>query len=122
MIQEIMDDSKKTAQDAIVSELDAQQAYEAFIKDTNKSIKKKKEALAADDEDIAQDKVEEARDEGDKRYTIGDILKLGDMATAIHGECDFTLDHFEERQSSREAEIEALKQSKSIFSGAGFGR
>merc|ERR1719198_29643 len=39
MIQQIMDDSKKTEADAITSELDAQQAYEAFIKDTNKAIK-----------------------------------------------------------------------------------
>merc|ERR1719473_2056007 len=39
MINEIIADSKKTEQDAIVGELNSQSAYEAFIKDTNKDIK-----------------------------------------------------------------------------------
>merc|ERR1719161_537844 len=122
MINDIIADSKKTEQDAIVGELNSQAAYEAFIKDTNKDIKAKQEAIAADEEDVAEDKVQETRDEGDKRHTVAEILKLGDMAKAIHGECDFTLDNFDERQHSRDSEIEALKQSKAIFSGAGFGR
>merc|ERR550514_1685882 len=52
MIQQIIADSKATEQDAIASELDAQQAYEAFVQDTNKSIRKKKESIAADDENL----------------------------------------------------------------------
>merc|ERR1719335_1483559 len=122
MINDIIADSKATEKDAVVGELDAQSAYEAFIKDTNKDIKAKQAAIAADEEDVAKDKVQETQDEGDKRETGAQILKLGDMAKAIHGGCDFTLDHFEERQHSRESEIEALKQAKAIFSGAGFGR
>jgi len=122
MIQQIISDSKATEQDAIASELDAQQAYEAFVQDTNKSIRKKKESIAADDENLAEDQVEESRDETDKRSTEGEILKLGDMNEAIHQACDFTLNNFEARQNSRDQETEALKQAKAIFSGAGFGR
>jgi hypothetical protein len=122
MIQQIITDSKATEKDALVSELDAQAAYEAFIQDTNKSIKKNQEALNANAEALAEDQVEEAHDEADKKHTIGDILKLGDMNGAIHGACDFTLDNFDERQGTRDQETEALKQAKAIFSGAGFGR
>jgi len=122
MIQQIITDSKATEQDALVSELDAQSAYEAFIKDTNISIRKNQEALNANAESLAEDQVEEAHDEADKKHTIGDILKLGDMNAAIHGACDFTLDNFDERQATRDQESEALKQAKAIFSGAGFGR
>jgi len=122
MIQQIISDSKAAEQDAIVSELDAQKSYEAFVQDTNKSIKKKQQAIAADAEDLAEDEVEEAHDEADKRATEGEILKLADMNKAIHGGCDFTLNNFDARQSARDQETEALKQAKAIFSGAGFGR
>lgn len=122
MVQQIVTDSKNTEKDALISETDAQQAYEAFIQDTNIAIRKNQEALNADEEALAEDQVEEAHDEADKKHTFGDILKLGDMAGALHGACDFTLDNFDERQSTRDQEIEALKQAKSIFSGAGFGR
>jgi len=44
------------------------------------------------------------------------------MNGALHEGCDFTLDNFEVRQEAREGEVEALKQAKAIFSGAGFGR
>merc|ERR1719453_1216988 len=79
MIQQIIADSKATEKDALVSELDAQASYEAFIQDTNKSIKKHQEALNSNAEALAEDQVEEAHDEADKKHTIGDILKLGDM-------------------------------------------
>ena len=36
----------------------------------------------------------------------------------LHGECDFTIKHFDVRQESRDSEIEALKQSVAILSGA----
>merc|ERR1719428_1351672 len=122
MIEEIMSDSKKTEQDAITSELYAQAGYEAFVQDTNKAIKKNQIAITADEENLAQDQVQEAHDEADKKHTIGEILTLGEMNGSIHGACDFTLNNFDARQTSRDQETEALKQAKAIFSGAGFGR
>merc|ERR1719238_656915 len=80
MIQAIIDDSKKTEADAITSELDAQSAYEAFVKDTNKSIKKKQSAINADEENIAEDQIKETQDKEDDRTTIADILTLADMS------------------------------------------
>merc|ERR1719235_1843104 len=112
LIENIIDDSAGVEKDAIKAEQDAQAAYEGFIKDTNAEIKAKQEALVND----------EANDETDKRGTIQDILKLGGINGALHTSCDFTLDNFETRQTARDGEIEALKQAKSIFSGAGFGR
>merc|ERR1719162_1520885 len=122
MVQDIMADSKATESDANVAELDAQSSYEAFIQDTNKAIKANQQAITADQENIAQDNVEESHDEADKKHTIGEILTLGEMNGSIHGACDFTLNNFDARQTSRNEETEALKQAKSIFSGAGFGR
>merc|ERR1719235_1404476 len=79
-------------------------------------------ADSANEEMEAKDKVQEANDETDKRGTIADLLNLGSMNGALHEGCDFTLDNFEVRQVARDGEVEALKQAKAIFSGAGFGR
>merc|ERR1719399_2073294 len=121
LLKSIMDsisqDSKDTEKDAINAEQDAQAAYEAFIRDSNTLLKSIMDSISHDNEVKANDEIKEAQDEGDKRMTIQDILALGSMKQALHTECDFTLDNFDERQSKRDDEIEALKQSKAIFSG-----
>merc|ERR1719313_1766549 len=122
LIENVIADSAKVEKDAIQAEQDAQAAYEAFIKDTNEEIKVKQQGIVADEENMARDLVQEANDETDKRGTIADLLNLGSMNGALHEGCDFTLDNFEVRQEARDGEVEALKQAKAIFSGAGFGR
>merc|ERR1719159_868132 len=122
LIENVIADSAKVEKDAIAAEQDAQTAYEAFIKDTNAEIKAKQAGIVADEENLARDVVQEANDETDKRGTISDLLNLESMSGAIHQSCDFTLDNFETRQEARDGEVEALKQAKAIFSGAGFGR
>jgi len=117
LIEGIIADSKDTEKDAIAAEQDAQKAYESFIKDSNDAVKALQATLSSDQEEKAKDEVKEVQDEGDKRMTIEDILKLGEVNQALHTSCDFTMDNFEERQSKRDDEIEALKQSKAIFSG-----
>jgi len=54
---------------------------------------------------------------GDLKTTIADILSLDEVAKNLHGQCDFLLKFFEERQSKRSQEIDALNQAKAIFSG-----
>merc|ERR1719235_1051911 len=122
LIENIIADSADAEADAMKAEQDAQVAYEEFIKDTNKEIKAKQQAIVNDEENEGKDKIQEANDETDKRGTVQDLLKLGSLNGALHTSCDFTLDNFETRQTAREGEIDALKQAKSIFSGAGFGR
>merc|ERR1719504_175332 len=122
LIENVIADSAKVEKDAIQAEQDAQTAYEAFIKDTNAEIKAKRAGVVADEENLARDLVQEANDNTDKRGTIADLLNLESMNGAIHQSCDFTLDNFETRQEARDGEVEALKQAKAIFSGAGFGR
>jgi len=122
MITNIIDESKAVEKDALVAESDAQVAYEGYVQDTNKMIETKNKAIVGDKEIIAEDKSDEAQDETDKKGTVKDILKLADGAQNLHKSCDFTLDNFDVRQKARDDEVEALKQAKAIFSGAGFGR
>merc|ERR1719262_1025806 len=118
LLQNIIEESIETEKDALEAENTAQAAYEEFVKSSNDQIAAMYNQIANDEEVEAEDAKKEAADEGDKRATIGDILKLGEVSTTLHEACDFTVNNFDERQTSRSQEMEALKQSKSIFSGA----
>jgi len=98
MIQQIINDAKAMEAETILSEEDAQKAYEDFVKDTNGSIeaKENKEAVMLELEQLANYKAE------------------------LHSSCDFVMKNFEIRQTARDEEIEALKQAKAILSGAKF--
>merc|ERR1719327_1763922 len=120
LLENIIDESKETEKDALEAENTAQAAYEEFIKTSNDQIAAMFVQIGNDEEIEAEDAKKEVQDEGDKRATIGDILKLGEVSGTLHEACDFTVNNFSTRQESRSQEMEALKQAKSIFSGAGF--
>merc|ERR1719160_2118393 len=116
LLENIIDESKETEEDAIKGESDAQAAYEEFVKNTNASIEAMGEQIVSDDEVIAADTKKEVADEGDKRATVTDLLKLNEVSGTLHEACDFTVDNFSERQSKRGQEMDALKQAETIFS------
>mmetsp|Transcript_158031 Transcript_158031/g.288038 ORF Transcript_158031/g.288038 Transcript_158031/m.288038 type:complete len:695 (-) Transcript_158031:65-2149(-) len=120
MIQTIIDEAKAVEKEAIVAEADAQKAYEAFVKDTNESIwskekdvinKSESKAKAESDLVVATDGLTSAED------TLDGLAKY---KGELHSSCDFVLKNFEIRQTARDEEVEALKQAKSILSGANF--
>merc|ERR1719235_905881 len=118
LLESVIDESKETEEDALAAENDAQAAYEAFVKNTNAALKTMQESIVTDEEIIAKDTKKEVEDEGDKRATVQDLLKLGEMSSTLHEACDFTVDHFSERQEKRAGEMDALKQAEAIFAGA----
>merc|ERR1719502_136977 len=120
MIQHVINDSKKVENDAIADETTAQAAYEGFIKDSNKLINANNEDIASKSEAKAKADMEKATAEGDLKGTVDTILTLADTSKTLHDQCDFLLKNFEERQSSRTQEIDALNQAKAIFSGMKF--
>jgi len=118
MIQSIIDDAKAMENEAIVAEEDAQKGYENFVKDSNASIDdktkeiiEKTETKAKSDENLVEDT--ESHDNA--------VAELADLSAAngeLHASCDFVMKNFEIRQSSRDEEIQALKQATAILSGA----
>ena len=50
--------------------------------------------------------------------TLDELTQLANENRDLHGECDYTLKNFDVKQESRDNEIEALKQSVAILSGA----
>jgi len=117
MLDGVVAESKDLETKAIAAENSNQAAYEHFLKDTNKLITSNNKNIANKSDAKAKADMSKAQAEGDLKATIQDILSLDEMAKELHDQCDFLLKNFDERQSSRSGEMDALRQAKAIFSG-----
>merc|ERR1719333_714439 len=116
MIEEIVTESKDLEMKALGDEQASQAAYEGYVKDGNKAITAATTDIANKAITAATTDQALAEADGDLKSTIDTILKLGDMSSELHSQCDFLLKNFEARQSARTEEIDALNQAKQIFS------
>merc|ERR1719379_3205277 len=96
MLEQVIADTETLEKDAIQAETDAQKGYEAFVKDTNKSIEEKN-----------RDITNKSEQQGNKNE-----------AADLHKACDFTLENFEVVQAATEQEMESLDQAKSVLQGS----
>jgi outer membrane murein-binding lipoprotein Lpp len=122
MIQQIINDAKAMEADAIQGEEDAQAAYEDFVKDTNASIEEKSRDITNKSETRAQAEADKTESDTNLEGILSELQMLANESADLHSACDFVLKNFDIRQSSRDQEVEALKQSIAILSGASFGR
>merc|ERR1719272_876612 len=120
MIQQIIDDAKAMAAEAIKGEEDATAAYEAFVKDTNTQIEGRKKEIVNKSEEkaVAEGDLQAANE--DKAKVMATLEELSTESADLHKACDFTLKNFDIRQLAKDQEIEALKQAKAILSGVAF--
>jgi hypothetical protein len=120
MIKTIINDAKTMEAEVIRAEEDAQKAYEDFVKDSNASIQEKTKSQVNKTEERA--KAEENLNQAvqDKEAALLELEQLSNYNAELHSSCDFIMKNFEIRQTARDEEIEALKQAKSILSGAKF--
>jgi len=121
MMQDIIDDSKKTEAEAIYDEQQVQEEYEVFVMDSNRLIDDKTRALINKNEVKAE--TEKTKTEAEvTRGEVQDTLNtLYDEAHNIHIDCDYLLKNWEIRATARDEEIEAIRQGIQMFSGASFG-
>merc|ERR1719305_1023512 len=112
MIEQIIADAKTMEADAIKAETDSQKAYEAFVKDTNKSIEEASRAITNKTE-------EKASAEADKTTAMNEQQQNQNENADLHKACDFTLNNFEVKQAALEQEMEALGQAKAVLAGSG---
>jgi predicted nucleic acid-binding Zn-ribbon protein len=117
MIEQIIEDSKKTEADAVSTEREAQANYETFIKDSNNLIKELTDAITEKTDGIASSKTEAEDAKSDHTATVEELEMLAEHKAELHGQCDFTLSNFDIRQKARLQEIEAIGQAKAILSG-----
>jgi len=120
MIQNVINDAKAMEAEAIKGEEESQATYEDFVKNTNKSTEEKQLDLTnkGSTKAKAEGDLVEAKENQDS--IMGEIEQLMSAAADLHKSCDYTIKNFDLRQQTRDDEIEALKQSIAIFSGASF--
>merc|ERR1719262_667446 len=118
LLEECMADSKRTEDEAITAEQDAQVTYESFMKDSNESIEQKLNQITNKSTHLAQAKEEAILTKTDLENAMKELQRLADENADLHKSCDFILKNFDARQDARAAEIEALKEAKAILSGA----
>merc|ERR1719456_57654 len=121
MIQQIINDAKAMADEAIANENDAAQAYQDFVRDTNVSITSKTKDIMNKSETKAQAEADKAEAETNLESVLSELQLGANQSRDLHSSCDFVLNNFDIRQHARDDEIEALKQSIGILSGASYG-
>jgi outer membrane murein-binding lipoprotein Lpp len=120
MMSGIINDAKAMEAEAIRGEESAQKNYEEFVIDTNNSIEMKVKDITSKTEAKAKAEGDKVEAETERDSVLGELEQLANENADLHKSCDFTLKNFELRQTAREEEIEALKQSIAMFSGASF--
>merc|ERR1719182_974122 len=118
MLEEVLADTKKTEDQAMASEADSQSAYENFMKDSNKSIKKTTQSISDMTGSRAAAKEELSMAKTDFGQTMTELEGLDQTNVDLHKSCDYTLKNFDTRQQARAAEMDALNEAKNILSGA----
>jgi len=120
LLQQIISDAKMMEQEAINAEKTAQQAYESFIKNSNKVIEEKNTESINKTESKAQAEQDRTEAEQKRDNLVTELEQLSNSNADVHRSCDFVLKNFEIRQEARDQEVEALRQAKAILSGAQF--
>jgi len=118
MLEDVLADSRKTEDDAIAAEDDAQTAYEQFMKDSNKSITEHMKKITDMTEARAKNKESLSMAKTDFASTMKELEGLNTVLGDLNKQCDYVLNNFEARQAARAAEMDALKEAKAILSGA----
>lgn len=118
MIEQCIEDAKKSEAEAIASEQDSQTAYQNFMKDSNESIIKYTKAINNMSEELAKAKEELVNTKEDLDSVNTDIQDLSETDADLHKSCDFLLQNFDVRQQARADEVDALNEAKAILSGA----
>jgi septal ring factor EnvC (AmiA/AmiB activator) len=105
---------------ASTDEAAAQKDYETLMSESAatraqdaKSITDKEKSKAE-----LETKMEAAKES--KALSIEEQAQIASVIYELHGACDFLLENFDMRKEARTSELESLKNSKSVLSGANF--
>jgi septal ring factor EnvC (AmiA/AmiB activator) len=120
MIDTIQSDLKKEFAVAKAEETQAQEDYEELLTTAKKKREISSRAMT-EKEGAKAGLQEELKKQKDKKKGLEDELKETiDVIKDLHDECDDLLKSFAERTKLRDAEVEALRKTKSVLAGADY--
>merc|ERR1719352_1342414 len=117
MIETIIDESAAVEAESTKAEVDAQAAYESFMKDSTAGNDAAAKDITNKSDELAKAEAAKVTAEDDAKATTEELLTLGELGQTLHKKCDFLVKNFELRQTARAEEIEALVSAKAIFGG-----
>jgi len=120
LIEKIIQDAKDLEAEATRAEADSQASYDDFVGETQASIDEKAKDIVNKSEEKAKAEEDKTTAEQNKENVLLELDNLSLEEMDLHKTCDFVMKNFDIRQSTRDEEIEGLKQAKAILSGAKF--
>jgi len=98
----------------------AQKDYENLMSSSQKNRAEMAKSITGKESAKADwsDKIEIANT--DLATTAQALAKIKEMIAGLHKSCDFLLDNYDARKEARTNEVEGLKNSKAVLSGASF--
>lgn len=117
VITKIIGDAKMEEDASVHDEQNAQQAYEALVKDTNDSVRAKQALTLELNAQLAETRELYDTTDAEKLGKLAELEALGQTRIEIHKQCDFLLANFETRQEARSAEMDSLGEVKAILLG-----
>lgn len=118
MIRMIIEDSKKAALEGQSDEKANQAAYEEAMADGRTESATLKATLTSQKDEKASTEEDLATAKADTKSALQKLEDLQGANKALHGECDFLVNNFDNRQAAFSQEAEALQQAIEILSGA----
>jgi len=120
MIDLLIGDLEKEITEAKVDEKDAQEDYEAFMKDSAEKRALDSQAIADKEGSKAALEEELLANQEALKANQYDLMDTEKYIMEVHAECDWLLEHFDLRKDARTGEVEALKKAKDVLSGADY--
>jgi len=118
MISKLIQDSENLRAEATKTEVAAQAAYEALVRDTNGSVEALQKEIVSKMDAISGAKKDKMQADSDLQSAVTELSDLAKSNGQLHQECDYLLKNFDLRQKTRGEEVESLQQAKQILSGA----
>merc|ERR1719359_2557417 len=120
MMDMLKADLQKEITEMEFTEKDAQEDYEAMVKEAAekratdlKSVAEKEAARAAAEEELL-------KLEKEKKLRSVEQMDTFKALADLHKDCDWLLQNYDGRKEARANEIEALKKAKAVLSGADY--
>eukprot|EP00746_Dinoflagellata_sp_MGD_P000288 gnl/MRDRNA2_/MRDRNA2_100510_c0_seq1.p1 gnl/MRDRNA2_/MRDRNA2_100510_c0~~gnl/MRDRNA2_/MRDRNA2_100510_c0_seq1.p1 ORF type:complete len:769 (-),score=251.18 gnl/MRDRNA2_/MRDRNA2_100510_c0_seq1:91-2397(-) len=121
MIDQLVHDVELNQQEAKQEEEDAQTEYEEAMNDSSQKREGDSKLIVTKQSEKAKltAVLEDAKAE--KSLKENQVKIQVEKLSDLHASCDFLLENYDVRKKARTTEIEGLKQSKAVLSGANFG-
>merc|ERR1719335_993788 len=121
MISQIQHGVELDIKESEMEEADAQKDYEAAMKTATAKRAADSELIVTKDSERAQLTAVLEDQKGKKSLKVEQLAGVAEKLGDLHSSCDQLLETYDDRKKARTAEMEGLKNSKAVLSGANLG-